>query len=60
MKLFLADRHLESARLTLGQEQGDPAREHCEAACQRVETCGYRRRNGELEEIRVQLGGAGT
>ncbi|HEX8493833.1 MAG TPA: restriction endonuclease [Pyrinomonadaceae bacterium] len=56
MGLYLADYHLESARLHLAQGNLDKAREHWETAREMIERMGYHRRDGEVDEIEQQLG----
>jgi tetratricopeptide (TPR) repeat protein len=56
MGLYLADYHLESARLYLAQGNRDKAREHWETARAMVERMGYHRRDKEVDEIERQLG----
>jgi tetratricopeptide (TPR) repeat protein len=56
MGLYLADYHLESARLRLAQGEREKAREHWETAKEMIERMGYHRRDKEVEEIAGQLG----
>jgi hypothetical protein len=55
MGLYLADCHLESARLQLAQGNRDKAREHWETAKAMIERIGYHRRDKELDEIAHKL-----
>lgn len=55
MGLYLADYHLESARLYLAQGNQDKARKHWATAKEMIERMGYHRRDGELNEIEQQL-----
>jgi tetratricopeptide (TPR) repeat protein len=56
MRLFMADYHLESARLCLAQGDKDKqAREHYEEAAKRVEEMGYHRRDAEVLLIEAAL-----
>jgi ATP/maltotriose-dependent transcriptional regulator MalT len=55
MGLYLADYHLESARLYLAQGNRDKAREHWETARGMIERMGYHRRDSEVNEIAEQL-----
>jgi tetratricopeptide (TPR) repeat protein len=54
--LYLADYHLESARLYLAQGNRDEARKHWETGKEMIQRMGYHRRDGEVEEIARQLG----
>ena len=56
MRLHLADCHLEAARLALAQHDLNQAREHWQQAADLIEQTGYHRRDGELAEIKEQLG----
>jgi nucleoside phosphorylase/tetratricopeptide (TPR) repeat protein len=56
MGLYLADYHLESARLRLAQGNTDKAREHLATARQMVERMGYHRRDNEVNQLAEQLG----
>lgn len=55
MGLYLADCHLESARLQLAQGNKDKAREHWETAKEMIERMGYHRRDNEVNELAEQL-----
>ncbi len=55
MNLYLADYHLEAARVTLAQGRRPEAREHYEEAKKRVEDMGYKRRDPELLLIQAEL-----
>jgi tetratricopeptide (TPR) repeat protein len=55
MGLYLADYHLESARLHLAQGNQDEAREHWATAREMIERMGYHRRDNEVNEIAEQL-----
>ena len=55
MGLYLADYHLESARLYLAQGNQDKAREHWETAKEMIGRMGYHRRDGEVNEIAQKL-----
>ena len=63
MGLYLADCHLEYARLALArphpnpplQGEGDEARKHWEIAKDMIDKMGYHRRDKEVEEIEKQL-----
>jgi len=56
MNLFLADYHLEAARLCLAQGgRLEEAREHFEEAAKRVEEMGYHRRDPEVLLIQAEL-----
>ena len=55
MNLYLADYHLESARLHLAQGNQDKAREHYTTAKEMIERMGYHRRDKEVNEIAEQL-----
>jgi tetratricopeptide (TPR) repeat protein len=55
MDLYLADYHLESARLHLAQGNQDKAREHWETAKEMIERMGYHRRDNEVAGIAQQL-----
>ncbi|MCP4353093.1 MAG: TIR domain-containing protein [Desulfobacterales bacterium] len=52
MGIFLADYHLEAARLHLAQNQPEKARKHLETAEGMIEKMGYGRRKGEVDELR--------
>ncbi|MEM9628612.1 MAG: toll/interleukin-1 receptor domain-containing protein [Pseudomonadota bacterium] len=56
MRLFECDAHLEYARLEIKQGQPDAARVHIEAADALVTACGYHRRDGEVADLKEQLG----
>ena len=51
MRLYLADVHLELARLALAQGDKDEARQHLATAKAMVEEMGYHRRDGEVAEL---------
>lgn len=55
MRLFLADYHLEAARLSLAEGKKDQAREHFTTAKQMVEEMGYGRRKPEVDDLEKQL-----
>lgn len=55
MGLYLADYHLESARLQLAQGNREKAREHWTTAKEMIERMGYHRRDKEVKEIEEQL-----
>ncbi|MEW6207057.1 MAG: hypothetical protein AB1631_01725 [Acidobacteriota bacterium] len=55
MNLYLADYHLESARLHLAQGNCDKAREHLATAKEMIERMGYHRRDREVNELAEQL-----
>ena len=55
MKLFLADFHLETARLALTENRLADASKHCGAASVLVRETGYARRRPELDEIQRRL-----
>jgi tetratricopeptide (TPR) repeat protein len=55
MGLYLADYHLESARLRLAQDNKDKAREHLATAKEMIERMGYHRRDKEVNELEQQL-----
>ena len=55
MGLYLADYHLESARLHLTQGNQEKAREHWETAKEMIGRMGYHRRDKEVNEIAEQL-----
>jgi tetratricopeptide (TPR) repeat protein len=55
MGLYLADYHLESARLRLAQGDQDKAREHWATAKAMIERMGYHRRDNEVNELERQL-----
>lgn len=59
MGLYLADYHLESARLRLAQGNEKRAREHLTTAEEMIDCMGYHRRDKEAEELERQLGHAG-
>ena len=49
MKLWLADYHLEAGRVC--KAEGKDVKEHIQKARELIETCGYHRRDKELEEL---------
>jgi len=55
MNLYLADYHLESARLRLSLKDKEKAREHWVTAKKMIDEMGYHRRDKEVEEIQKQL-----
>ncbi|HWL73545.1 MAG TPA: hypothetical protein VNQ74_06715, partial [Burkholderiaceae bacterium] len=55
MGLYLADYHLEYARLHLAQGNQDEAREHWTIAKEMIGRMGYHRRDNEVNEIAEQL-----
>jgi hypothetical protein len=65
MGLFLADCHLEYARLALAAERSnvemtnhanvDEAREHLKTAKEMIAKMGYHRRDNEVEELEEQI-----
>lgn len=55
MGLYLADYHLESARLQLAQDNKDKAGEHLATAKEMIENMGYHRRDKEVVELESQL-----
>ncbi|HEX5732817.1 MAG TPA: hypothetical protein VF131_08285 [Blastocatellia bacterium] len=55
MGLYLADYHLESARLHLAQSNLDKARDHWMAAKEMIKRMGYHRRDKDVNEIAEQL-----
>lgn len=56
MNLYLADYHLEAARLCLAEcKREDEAREHYEKAAKRIESMGYHRRDPEVLLIQAEL-----
>jgi len=57
MRRFLADYHLEAARLGLAEGKKKQAREHLATARQMVEEMGYGRRKPEVEDLEKQLAG---
>jgi len=59
MGLFLADHHLESARLRLAQGNREKAREHWTTAKEMIGRMGYHRRDKEVNELEQQLGETG-
>ncbi len=59
MGLYLADYHLESARLRLAQGDKEKAREHWTTAKEMIDRMGYHRRDKEGEGIEEQLRPAG-
>jgi len=58
MGLYLADCHLEYARLALARDEKEDAREHWGTAKDSIEKMGYHRRDKEVEEIEMSLRGA--
>jgi ATP/maltotriose-dependent transcriptional regulator MalT len=56
MGLYLADYHLESARLQLAQGDKAKARAHLATAKEMVERMAYHRRDKEVDELEQQLG----
>lgn len=55
MNLYMADYHLEAARLCLAQGRGPDGREHWKEAKERVEKMGYHRRDPEVMLIEAEL-----
>ena len=55
MGLYLADCHLEYARLALARGEKEDAREHWGTAKDSIEKMGYHRRDKEVEELEKQL-----
>jgi len=55
MGLYLADCHLEYARLALARGEKESAREHWQTAKVSIEKMGYHRRDKEVEEIEMSL-----
>jgi tetratricopeptide (TPR) repeat protein len=55
MGLYLADCHLEYARLALARGEKEKAREHWQIAKDSIEKMGYHRRDKEVEELEEQL-----
>lgn len=55
MGLYLADYHLESARLRLAQGDKEKARDHTATAKEMIERMGYHRRDNEVKELEEQL-----
>jgi tetratricopeptide (TPR) repeat protein len=55
MSLYLADYHLESARLNLAQGDHGKAREHLATAKGMIKHMGYHRRDKEISEITLRL-----
>ena len=55
MNLYLADYHLESARLCLAEGNKEKARQHYKEAKEKVNEMGYHRRDPELKELQAQL-----
>ena len=58
MGLYLADCHLEYARLSKAKNEKQKAREHLKIAKEMIEKMGYHRRDKEVEEIEMSLRGA--
>jgi hypothetical protein len=56
MRLFECDAHLESARLALAEGRRDDALPHFKSAQALVSACGYHRRDGEVAELKEELG----
>jgi hypothetical protein len=56
MGLYLADYHLESARLRLAQGNNEKAREDVAIAKEMIERTGYHRRDKEFDALKQQLG----
>jgi tetratricopeptide (TPR) repeat protein len=56
MGLYLADYHLELARLQMAKGDKEKAREHWTTAKQMIERMGYHRRDKEVDELEQQLG----
>ncbi|MFC1574365.1 tetratricopeptide repeat protein, partial [Candidatus Latescibacterota bacterium] len=56
MRLYLADYHLEAARLCLTEGDRDKAREHRETEKAMIEKMGYHRRDGEVEKLERMSG----
>ncbi|MHC4154517.1 MAG: hypothetical protein ACYST6_06300, partial [Planctomycetota bacterium] len=52
MKLWLADYHLESARLAQSEKDEEKMAEHYGEAKRLIEECGYHRRDGDLQLIK--------
>ena len=57
MRLFLADVHLEAARLHLARAERDAARTEFEAARDLVDELGYHRRDAEVAALAAALTG---
>ena len=55
MGLYLADCHLERARLCLATGEREQAHAHWTKAKEMIEQMGYHRRDGEVSEIEQQL-----
>jgi tetratricopeptide (TPR) repeat protein len=55
MRLFLADYHLEAARLCLAQNERKQAAEHVSETEKLIEETGYHRRDGEVGALRGEL-----
>ncbi|MCP4426855.1 MAG: hypothetical protein GY803_20395, partial [Chloroflexi bacterium] len=55
MRLFLADYHLEAARVLNAEGRIAEMREHLAAAASLIEETGYHRRDGELGELRALI-----
>ena len=55
MRLYLANYHLESARLAVAQGQAAEARLHLATGKEMVEEMGYHRRDGEVRELEAAL-----
>jgi tetratricopeptide (TPR) repeat protein len=56
MNLFMADYHLEAARLSYAQEKNEEAKKHLETAKQMINKMGYHRRKPEVEELEGLIG----
>jgi hypothetical protein len=52
MKLWLADYHLERARLAQSEKDKEKMAEHYGEAKRLIEECGYHRRDGDLQLIK--------
>ena len=56
MRLYLADYHLEAARLCLAEGDRDSARWHRDTVKEMIEEMGYHRRDREVDELERLLG----
>ncbi len=56
MRLHECDAHLEYARLALAEGRPDAARVNLKSAEALVSECGYHRRDGEVAELKEELG----
>ncbi|MFC1508813.1 NACHT domain-containing protein, partial [Candidatus Omnitrophota bacterium] len=56
MRLYLADYHLEAARLCLAEGDREMTREHRETAKEMIDEMGYHRRDGEVEKLERMSG----